>query len=210
MIISENDNSQLVLLTKDNYQTYQKAINQFRCSRLPSGVQFLKDCKKLLEWGTDDRIYLIIDKRNNRLMAFFALKAFAIFFFPYNPFSPVSYPAIKLNWFLVSDTYSKDTETGRGIRTGHWIFTNYLIPTVIMIRDYIGITYMILFSIPEPKVIKAYERMGFHRVLNEQEKEDLDVAEYIQCPYEKNCKLLIYNLRSPINVIRPKIEHLDT
>lgn len=144
-------------------------------------------------------------------MAFFALKAFAIFFYPYSPTIAANYPAIKINWFLVSDTYSKDSSTGKGVGAGNWIFNDYLLPTVLNIKNYIGATFLVVFSIPEPKVIEAYERMGFHRIINRDTgKEDLDVAEYIQCPYEENCKLLIYNLRSPIPQISPEIEHLDS
>lgn len=197
MIISEDNGVQLVLLTKDNYPTYKKAINQFRCSRLESGVDFLRSCKPLLEWETDDRIYLVIDTQDNGLVAFFALKAFAIFFDPNIPNIIAAYPAIKLNWFLVNDKYSQDIETKRGLRTGYWIFSDYVLPTVKMIKKYLGATYLVLFSIPEPKVIEAYKRMGFHQILTEDGREDLDVAEYIQCPHEKNCKLLVYNLRNP-------------
>lgn len=190
-----NDNIELVVLTKENYQKYKNAIQNFECSRLDKGVEFLRGCQKILEWETDDRIYLVMDTKDNNLIAFFSLKAFAIFFSPNNPPIMKAYPAIKINWFLVDDDYSIDSSTGRGFGAGQMIFYRYLLPTVMKIRNYIGATYLVLFSIPEPKVIQAYQKMGFDLVKNEDGSEDLDVGEYIQCPYEDDCKLLIRCLR---------------
>lgn len=134
-------NLQEVLLTKDNYTSYKKAIKSFTCKRLNSGERFLKDCKSLLRTESDDRIYLILNTDKNDIVAFFSLKAFAVFFSSETD-CQFSYPCIKINWFLTNDKYAL-TGDGLGSNMGSLIFQKYIYPTVKTIQHSIGVTYLI-------------------------------------------------------------------
>lgn len=178
----------LIDLNDENYVFFLPSIERFQSKRFPSGESFLKvESKLYLTQYSKYRVFIVIDENyQNEIVAFFALEA-ATVFWGTNTQYPIPNPCIELSYFSLNDKYS--IENSHGTNLGHAIFLKYIKSVISNIAEFTGVKHIILFALPIPKVIDAYKRMGFHLM-------DNDIAEYIRYYSVKDCKLMVYNLKT--------------
>lgn len=179
---------QRIILNKNTYTEYEIQIKNFTSTRFPKGESFLRYNSNLyLEEFSKYRIYIIINEDlNNEIVAFFALSTASLFWVG-NSLYPAANPGVEIVYFSVNDAYTKYKRKNWHI--GQMIFSKYILTTIKEISNYIGTEYIMLFSLPIDKVIESYERMGFNQA-------DDDITEYIRYYSVKDCKLMVYNLKT--------------
>lgn len=178
----------VVPLNEYTYQYYEQQIKQFKSERFPKGESFLRyDSRLYLGSCSKFVTYIIISEGPNEgIVAYFVLSAASLFWVT-ESIHPIANPCVEIVYFSINDLFSRYNETS--LHTGRKVFTKYILPTIKMISNQLGILYIILFSLPIKKVINAYEYMGFNLVEDE-------IAEYIRYYSVKDCKLMVYNLKT--------------
>lgn len=178
----------VVALNKYTYPDYKEQIKSFESKRFPKGESFLHyDSSLYLESCSKFVTYLIVNEDfDNEIVAFFVLSAASVFWATEST-HPVSNPCVEIVYFSISDLYSK--YNGVSLHTGQQVFSDFVLPTIKNISNHLGVLYIILFSLPIRKVVEAYTQMGFNQA-------DDDIAEYIRYYSVKDCKLMVYNLKT--------------
>lgn len=151
-------------------------------------VKYLVKKAKTHEKDNMNKTYLVRDKTNENLVAFFCLKAATL---PYNDIGePFLIPAIELTHFAVDERYrsQKDAE----MKTGEFIFWNHIIPEVRKASEYIACKDLYIFSLKVQKLINYYKnRLNFKELQNIDDKQFFTYA--VQ-NYDDDCKFLYYPL----------------
>ena len=97
--------------------------------------------------------HYIINAENNELIAYFSLLASAVLFGKVNNFNSV--PAIELKMFAVDKKYQKRNLSIGLVEDITDLMREYSL-------EYVGADVLILYSVPEEKVVKMYENCGFN------------------------------------------------
>ena len=135
-----------------------------------------------------NKTYLVRDKNNRNLVAWFSLKNATL---PYNDKeSSFLIPAIELTHFAVDERYKEIGSAS--LKTGEFIFWNHIVPCVKNAQKYLALQDLFVFSINTPKLISYYKnRLGFQEIEN---IDDKLFFEYAVPDYDDNCKFLYFPL----------------
>lgn len=146
-------------------------LQSFFCLDESLTSQFHSDDFMLQHKSHEIRAYAV--GKNSTIAAIFSLKCNAIEFTDEETKSVQSIPCVEIVHYAIS----KDL---KGNKYGRDIFDIYIRKKIQIISNSIGIVNIILFSINEEKVIKAYESMGFKKIDNRLRK-------FVQSDYSKEC-----------------------
>jgi len=102
--------------------------------------------------------HYIINTENNELIAYFSLLASAVLFGTFDNFNSV--PAIELKMFAVDRKYQKRNLNVRLVEDITDLMREYSL-------EYVGADVLVLYSVPEEKVVRMYENCGFRMLPKE-------------------------------------------
>lgn len=151
-------------------------------------TRYLVNMAKKHERMMLNKTYLVRDKNNRNLVAWFSLKNATL---PYNDKeSSFLIPAIELTHFAVDERYKEIGSAS--LKTGEFIFWNHIVPCVKNAQKYLALQDLFVFSINTPKLISYYKnRLGFQEIEN---IDDKLFFEYAVPDYDDNCKFLYFPL----------------
>ena len=151
-------------------------------------TRYLVNMAKKHERMMLNKTYLVRDKNNRSLVAWFSLKDATL---PYNDKeSSFLIPAIELTHFAVDERYKEIGSAS--LKTGEFIFWNHIVPCVKNAQKYLALQDLFVFSINTPKLISYYKnRLGFQEIEN---IDDKLFFEYAVPDYDDNCKFLYFPL----------------
>lgn len=130
------------------------------------------------------RTYLVRVRGTNECVGYFSLKAGLVSMGEEQLGTEVVFdtlPGVELANFAVNAHYVRKYDA-KGI--GHVIFLNFILPLVLKAAALVGISLVYLFALPYPRLLRNYERYGFHR-LNVDAEEKLHRR--LKPAYDQSC-----------------------
>ncbi|MBQ9205693.1 MAG: hypothetical protein IJ158_03145 [Treponema sp.] len=151
---------------------------------------YLKKFAKKHEAGGDNRIYFVRSVATGQFVAWFGLKAATL---PYNDKgSSFLIPAVELTHFAVDERAKLNAKESGGMRTGEFIFWNFIVPIVRRASENIACKSLFLFAIDNPKLISYYKTvLGFKEINSVDDKQ---FFEYAAPDYDEGCRFLYFPL----------------
>lgn len=160
----------------------QDLIANFKATNDADGLEdYLKYQAIEDEENNCSRTYLIKDAISMELAAYFSLRTGLITIqVQENNFDSV--PAIELSNFAINKCYKDSHPETHGL--GFYVFKKFILPIVQRMSVYVGTNALYIFALPEKKLIKHYDNMGFYRLPEEQEK---FVQSHVKPKYDEGC-----------------------
>lgn len=175
-------------LTQD---TFSYELKTFRSQHDEVQLEkYLKNYSKKHVEKKVNKIYLIRSTKTHQIASWFGLKTATL---PYNDIGDsFLIPAIELTHFAVDERYKKADNSSDFMRTGEFIFWNYILPIVQDVSQKVACKALFVFAIDTPKLIKYYkETLQFREITNTNEKQ---FFEYAVPDYDGDCKFLYFPL----------------
>lgn len=137
-----------------------------------------------------NKIYLVRSSKTQHLAAWFGLKAATL---PYTDTGDsFLIPAIELTHFAVDERYKKADVTSDVMRTGEFIFWNFILPIVEETAEKVACNALFVFAIDTPRLVKYYKNiLKFKELPNTNEKQ---FFEYAVPDYDEGCRFLYFPL----------------
>lgn len=152
---------------------YRDLIKKFSISRDEGqGLrQYLTSWAEKDEINNESRTYLVLDKNNGELVAYFSLKTgmisinerISLFRREFD-----TIPGIELANFAVNDSYKGLHNEYEGI--GKIIFIYFVNPIVKKIAEMVGVNILYIYALPYNTLIEHYKTYGFVRLPKKEEK----------------------------------------
>jgi hypothetical protein len=139
-------------------------IRKFRINKKEGrGLEiYLKGYALNEEKTNEGRTYLIIDNETKEVVAYFTLKAGLVTqkigLFKFN-----NSPGIEIANFAVNDAY-REAHDDIIPQIGKYIFSEFIYPIIADLSTLLGIAYVYIFALPQNRLMKHYESMGFTRM----------------------------------------------
>ena len=151
---------------------------------------YLKKYAKKHSENRVNKIYLVRSTRTNQLAAWFGVKAATL---PYNDIGDsFLIPAIELTHFAVDERFKKADASSDTMRTGEFIYWNYILPIVQDVSQKVACKALFVFAIDTPKLVKYYKNvLKFKEITSTNEKQ---FFEYAAPDYDEGCRFLYYPL----------------
>ncbi|MBO5373740.1 MAG: hypothetical protein J6A75_13625 [Lachnospiraceae bacterium] len=143
---------------------------------------YLKKYALLDEEIKMSRTYLIKDIRTKQIVAYFTLRSGLITVSRGLLKGFDAYTGIELANFAVNDNYRKVNNMVAHL--GSYVFYQFILPLTLEIAEYVGASYLYIFSLPKDKLMAHYETMGF---VHTSEKMRRFVYSHIKPAYDKGC-----------------------
>ncbi|MBQ6781952.1 MAG: hypothetical protein IJP62_12115 [Treponema sp.] len=140
------------------------------------------------EESNNSRTYLVKDILTGDLVGYFSLRT-GLITIQVQGDGFDSFPAIELANFAVNKKY-KD-EHPDYVRLGAYIFNNFVFPIVNCLAKYVGVNSLYIYALPENKLLSYYEKLGFTRLPEEQEK---FVQRHVKPKYDEGCVFMYQTL----------------
>ena len=140
------------------------------------------------------RTYLVRMTKNNECVGYFSLKAGLVSLQEAEFDGAILFdtlPGVELANFAVNRNYVQKYQA-RGI--GSVLFTNFIIPLIKSASEYIGVCLVYLFALPQPGLLKNYERYGFRRLTSDAEEK---LHRRLKPTYDQSCIFMYRLLSSP-------------
>lgn len=161
-------------------------IKSFEVSKLSGkGLErYIKNLAEKEEINKSNRTYLVKDKFSNEIAGYFSLRTglFTIDTSTPERNSLYSVSAIELSNFAVNSAYRKNHPEIHSI--GKMMFTDFILPIAKFVGEIVGVQALYIYALPEDDLIQHYAKMGFNRLLPEEEK---FVHEHVKPAYDKDC-----------------------
>ena len=137
-----------------------------------------------------NKTYLVRNKSTGCIFAWFSLKAATL---PFNQKDEIFLtPAIELTHFAVDERYKVPENVTDVMKTGEFIFWNFILPIVKEVAEKIACKDLFLFAINTPKLVDYYTQcLGFKEIENIDDKQ---FFEYEKPDYDSGCKFLYFPL----------------
>lgn len=161
----------------------------------------------LKEYSCDDeknktmRTYLVRYNNTDELVGYFSLKAGLV---SVNETTEIikdkstgeekevrefdTVPGVELADFSVNSVFITKHSDLKGV--GYYIFTEFVVPTILSASDIVGIKFIYIFALPEPGLIERYGEYGFRRM---SEKLETDFHRRLKPRYDQSC-IFMYQL----------------
>ena len=141
------------------------------------------------ENSDDSRTYLVKDSLTRTLACYFSLRTCLVpIALTESIFTTV--PAVELANFAVNENY-------RGLqrvvkRIGAYVFVSFILPIVQHIAELVGAKWLCVYALPEEKLIRYYETLGFSRLSRDQEE---FVYRHVKPKYDENCIFMYQGIK---------------
>ena len=162
-----------------------KQINNFAIrERSGYGLElYLKQTSIFDEKNQLNSTYLVKDKNTSEIVGYFSLKTGL--FTVESPSSEEYFdtiPSVELSNFAVNELYRANNPEVKQI--GEIIFRSFVLPTVKHIQNFVAVKALYIYALPEDKLISHYQKLGFSRLDDEEEK---FVHSHVKPKYDADC-----------------------
>ena len=127
------------------------------------------------------RTYLIKSKQTDEIAAYFTLRN-GLFTLEIPESSFVTIPAIELSNFAVNSSFRSSHPEIEEI--GSTVLADFVLPIADFLRHFSGAKALYIYSLPQEKLIKHYEKLGFMRLEKDEEK---FVHQHVKPEYDTGC-----------------------
>ena len=168
----------------DNPQNIETIKDFAIADRKGFGLElYLKQTAILDEKEALNSTYLVKDKMTNEIVGYFSLKA-GLFIVEIDSESEYfdSIPAIELSNFAINAMYKRNHPKSVGL--GTTILRKFIIPIVQHIQNFVAVKALYIYALPEDKLISHYQKLGFSRLDDEEEK---FVHSHVKPKYDADC-----------------------
>lgn len=153
-------------------------------------VKYLVKQAKLHIKNGLNKIFLIRHPKTKTIVSWFGLKTATLSFNDKNESFLI--PAIELTLFAVDERFKTPADNSCSIKTGEFIFWNYIIPITKQVASLVACKDLFVFSLNEQKLLNYYKtKLGFKEIKN---IDDKDFFEYAVPDYDADCKFLYFPL----------------
>lgn len=167
----------------------QKLIKSFTVGNDAIGLElYLKEVAGKEELDKQTRTYLIKDKFSKELACYFSLRTGLVTLQVENEaFDSLS--AIELSNFAMNHSYKSSHPNVK--KGGSYFFKRFIRPLAEYVSEFIGVSTLYIYALPEQKLIEHYKKMGFSRLSPEQEK---FVQMHVKPKYDEGCIFMYQTL----------------
>lgn len=151
---------------------------------------YLKKFAKKHQEAKTNKIYLVRYSSTGQIVAWFGLKAATL---PYNDIGDsFLIPAIELTHFAVDERFRNPIDEKDSVRTGEYIFWNYVLPIVKDVSERVACKALFVFAIDTPKLIAYYKDIFKFKELSDTNEKQF--FEYAEPDYDEGCRFLYFPL----------------
>ena len=144
---------------------------------------YLKETAAFDEEHLLNSTYLVKDKKSHDIVGYFSLKTGL-----FTVESPTiegyfdTIPSVELSNFAVNALYRANHPEVKQI--GEILFRSFILPTVQHIQNFVAVKALYIYALPEDKLISHYQKLGFSRLDDEEEKL---VHSHVKPKYDADC-----------------------
>ncbi|MDY5819018.1 MAG: hypothetical protein SPK26_13390 [Treponema sp.] len=144
---------------------------------------YLKETAAFDEEHLLNSTYLVKDKKSHDIVGYFSLKTGL-----FTVESPTiegyfdTIPSVELSNFAVNALYRANHPEVKQI--GEILFRSFILPTVQHIQNFVAVKALYIYALPEDKLISHYQKLGFSRLDDEEEK---FVHSHVKPKYDADC-----------------------
>lgn len=157
-------------------------IQSFSVGNSAMGVEiFLKEVAEREESEKQTRTYLIKDRITGELVCYFSMRTGLVTLqVDGDAFDSLS--AVELSNFAMNQVYKANHPNAK--RLGSYFFKRFILPLAQFVSEYIGVSTLYIYALPEDKLMNHYKKLGFSRLPEEQEK---FVQNHVKPKYDEGC-----------------------
>lgn len=151
---------------------------------------YLKETAAFDEEHLLNSTYLVKDKKSHDIVGYFSLKTGL-----FTVESPTiegyfdTIPSVELSNFAVNALYRANHPEVKQI--GEILFRSFILPTVQHIQNFVAVKALYIYALPEEKLISHYQKLGFSRLDDEEEK---FVHSHVKPKYDADCIFMYQTL----------------
>ncbi len=164
-------------------------IDAFSVGNDAAGLElFLKEAAAREEEEKQTRTYLIKDKFSGELACYFSMRTGLVTIQTEgDAFDSLS--AVELSNFAMNQAYKQNHPNVK--KGGAYFFKRFILPLVQFVSEYIGVSTLYIYALPEERLIAHYAKMGFSRLPPEQER---FVQNHVKPQYDEGCIFMYQTL----------------
>jgi hypothetical protein len=157
-------------------------IQSFSVGKSAMGLEiFLKEVAEREEYEKQTRTYLIKDRITGELVCYFSMRTGLVTLqVDGDAFDSLS--AVELSNFAMNQVYKANHPNAK--RLGSYFFKRFILPLAQFVSEYIGVSTLYIYALPEDKLMNHYKKLGFSRLPEEQEK---FVQNHVKPKYDEGC-----------------------
>lgn len=157
-------------------------IQSFSVGNSAMGLEiFLKEVAEREESEKQTRTYLIKDRITGELVCYFSMRTGLVTLqVDGDAFDSLS--AVELSNFAMNQIYKANHPNAK--RLGSYFFKRFILPLAQFVSEYIGVSTLYIYALPEDKLMNHYKKLGFSRLPEEQEK---FVQNHVKPKYDEGC-----------------------
>jgi hypothetical protein len=157
-------------------------IQSFSVGKSAMGLEiFLKEVAEREESEKQTRTYLIKDRITGELVCYFSMRTGLVTLqVDGDAFDSLS--AVELSNFAMNQVYKSNHPNAK--RLGSYFFKRFILPLAQFVSEYVGVSTLYIYALPEDKLMNHYKKLGFSRLPEEQEK---FVQNHVKPKYDEGC-----------------------
>jgi hypothetical protein len=157
-------------------------IQSFSVGKSAMGLEiFLKEVAEREESEKQTRTYLIKDRITGELVCYFSMRTGLVTLqVDGDAFDSLS--AVELSNFAMNQVYKANHPNAK--RLGSYFFKRFILPLAQFVSEYVGVSTLYIYALPEDKLMNHYKKLGFSRLPEEQEK---FVQNHVKPKYDEGC-----------------------
>ena len=160
----------------------KQLVNGFIASNNARGLEsYLKFQADIDENSNGSRTYLVKDAETRKLACYFSLRSGLIAIMREDDLFD-TIPAVELANFAVNDSYR--AESRKIVKIGFHVFDKFILPIVRSVADLVGVKYLYIYALPEERLIRYYNSLGFVRLPHDAEA---FVYSHVKPAYDQGC-----------------------
>ena len=159
-----------------------RLIQDFSVGNDAMGLEmFLKEVSEQEEKEKQTRTYLIKDRYTGELVCYFSIRT-GLITLQVEGDSFDSLSALELSNFAMNQKYKEKHPNAR--RLGFYFFKRFILPLANFVSEYVGVSTLYIYALPDDRLIEHYKKMGFSRLPEDQEK---FVQSHVKPKYDEGC-----------------------
>nr|MBP3283307.1 hypothetical protein [Treponema sp.] len=157
-------------------------IQSFSVGNAAMGLEiFLKEVAEREESEKQTRTYLIKDRITGEVACYFSMRTGLVTLqVDGDAFDSLS--AVELSNFAMNQVYKANHPNAK--RLGSYFFKRFILPLAQFVSEYVGVSTLYIYALPEERLMSHYKKMGFSRLPEEQEK---FVQNHVKPKYDEGC-----------------------
>jgi hypothetical protein len=159
-----------------------RLIQDFSVGNDAMGLEmFLKEVSEQEEKEKQTRTYLIKDRYTGELACYFSMRT-GLITLQIEGDSFDSLSALELSNFAMNQKYKAAHPNVK--KGGAYFFKRFILPLANFVSEYVGVSTLYIYALPDDRLIDHYKKMGFSRLPVDQEK---FVQSHVKPKYDEGC-----------------------